>query len=299
MPTAAIYALTVLIWGSTWIMIKFQLGVVPQEVSLVYRFVIASLALVLFARVQRRRLAIPLAHLPTVALQGFFMFSANYYFVYHGTGYIASGLVAVLFTSMVIMNAVNERLFFRTKILRSTIVAGVMSLTGVAMMFWPEISALSLTDDAVKGFALVLTGAYMASLGNMAALRNTRHKLPVVAMNAQGMAFGAACSAVFAVTGGKPFIIDWQFDYIGSLLFLAIPGTAIAFGLYLQLIARIGPTKSSYTTVMLPVIALLLSTAFEDYEWSIPALAGLAIALLGNVLALTAKSAPTAVRRTP
>ncbi|MEL6870839.1 MAG: DMT family transporter [Pseudomonadota bacterium] len=292
MPTALIYALTVLIWGSTWIMIKYQLGVVPQEVSIVYRFALAALALVVLAIVQRRRLTVPLRFLPAVALQGVFMFCANYYFVYHGAAYIASGLIAVLFTSIVILNAVNERLFFGKRIQPSTLIAGALSLCGVALMFWPEVSALSLDDDAVKGFALVLTGAYMASLGNMAAVLSTRRKLPVIAVNAQGMALGALCSALFAVVTNKPFIVDWQPAYIGSLLFLALPGTAIAFGLYLQLIERIGPTKASYTTVMLPVVALLISTVFEGYEWSALAISGLAIALVGNVLALAAKASP-------
>lgn len=299
MSTVVIYALTVLIWGSTWIMIKYQLGVVPQEVSLVYRFVIAAVVLALFAWVQRRRLAIPLKQLPCVALQGLFMFSANYYFVYHGTAFIASGLVAVLFTALVIMNAVNERLFFGTPIAATTLIAGALSLGGIAMMFWPEISALSLNDDAVKGFALVLTGAYMASLGNMAALVNTRRALPVVAVNMTGMAFGAGCSALLALTTSKPFIMDWQFSYVSSLLFLAIPGTAIAFGMYLTLIERIGPTKSAYTAVMLPVVALLISTVFEGYRWSALALFGLIIALVGNALALMAKSAPRRESRTP
>ncbi|MEO0574217.1 MAG: DMT family transporter [Pseudomonadota bacterium] len=298
MPTAVIYALTVLIWGSTWIMIKYQLGVVPQEVSLVYRFSIAAVALAMFALAQRRRIKIPLKQLPSVALQGVFMFSANYYFVYHGTAFIASGLVAVLFTSLVIMNALNERLFFGTRIAATTIIAGSLSLVGVAMMFWPEISALSMSDDAVKGFALVLIGAYMASLGNMAALVNTRRALPVVAVNMTGMAFGAACSAVFALATAKPFVMDWQFDYIASLLFLAIPGTALAFGLYLKLMERIGATKSAYTTVMLPVVALLISTVFEDYQWSALAVLGLVIALTGNAMALTAKASPAPVSRT-
>lgn len=271
-------------------MITFQLGVVPPQVSLVYRFSIAAVALVIFARVRRRRLAITRADVPGVALQGIFMFSANYYFVYNGTQYVTSGLIAVLFTSLVLMNVINERLFFGTRVQPVAMFAGLLSLAGIGLMFWPEISALSLRDETVKGLVLVLTGAYMASLGNMAAIRNTRRKLPVVAVNAQGMAIGAVCSGAFALFSGQPFIIDWQPSYIGSLLFLAIPGTAIAFGFYLTLIERIGAAKSAYTSVMLPVVALLISTAFEGYQWTPLAITGLLTALAGNAIALTAKA---------
>lgn len=277
-------------------MIKFQLGIVPPQVSLVYRFSIAAVALVIFALIRGRRLAITRADLPGVALQGIFMFSANYYFVYSGTQFVTSGLIAVLFTSLVLMNVLNERLFFGTRIEPMAMFAGLFSLAGIMLMFWPEIRALSLRDDTVKGIGLVLIGAYMASLGNMAAIRNTRRKLPVVAVNAQGMAIGALCSGVFAIATQQPFIIDWQPAYIGSLLFLAIPGTAVAFGFYLTLIERIGAAKSAYTSVMLPVVALLISTVFEDYVWTPLAVAGLLVAVAGNVLALTAKpSKPAAI----
>ncbi len=277
-------------------MIKFQLGIVPPQVSLVYRFSIAAVALVIFALIRGRRLAITRADLPGVALQGIFMFSANYYFVYSGTQFVTSGLIAVLFTSLVLMNVLNERLFFGTRIEPMAMFAGLFSLAGIMLMFWPEIRALSLRDDTVKGIGLVLIGAYMASLGNMAAIRNTRRKLPVVAVNAQGMAIGALCSGVFAIATQQPFIIDWQPAYIGSLLFLAIPGTAVAFGFYLTLIERIGAAKSAYTSVMLPVVALLISTVFEDYVWTPLAVAGLLVAVTGNVLALTAKpSKPAAI----
>lgn len=292
MPTALVYAMVVLIWGSTWIMIKFQLGVVSPQASLVYRFALAALALVVFGLLRGRRLRISRSDLPMVATQGLFMFSANYYFVYHGTEYVTSGLVAVLFTSLVVMNLVNERLFYGTPIRASALVAGALSLAGIGMMFWPEVSRLTLADDSVRGAMLILAGALMASLGNMAAIANTRRRLPVVAVNAHGMAIGALCSAGFALALGEPFSFDWRVPYVGSLLFLAIPGTAIAFGLYLVLLERIGAGKSAYTSVMLPVVALVISTLFEGYRWSPLAIAGLVVAVAGNAMALASKTPP-------
>lgn len=289
MQNIALYVVTVAIWGSTWIMIRFQLGVVPPQVSVVYRFALAAIALAIFAWLSKRRLRIAPAHYSGIVLQGFFMFSANYYFVYVGTGYLTTGLVAVLFTTLVLLNVINERIFFGTAIAPVTIVAGVMCVVGIGMLFWPQVSELSLADDTVKGIALVFCGAVMASIGNMAAILNTRRKLPVVAVNAHSMAIGAVLSATYALLASQPFIFERSASYVGSLLFLAIPGTAIAFGCYLRLIERIGATKAAYTSVMLPVVALLISTIFENYEWTASAFIGVAIALAGNALALASK----------
>ncbi|MEO1582886.1 MAG: DMT family transporter [Pseudomonadota bacterium] len=290
-PTAVLYAATVLIWGSTWVMVKYQLGFVPVQVSLGYRFAIAALALAAYGRLRNRRLGIEREDLPAVAVQGILMFSVNYFFIYAGTAYLASGLVAVLFTVMVLFNAVNERFFYGTAIEPLGLLAGVLALSGIALMFWPEISELTLSDETFKGIVLILIGSYMASLGNMAAIRNTRRKLPVIAVNVWGMGIGASASVIFAAVTGAPFVIDWQFSYLSSLLFLAIPGTAIAFGLYLVILDRIGATRSSYIAVMLPVVALLISTVFEGYRWTQSALIGLLISLGGNALALTVKPA--------
>lgn len=287
-----LYGATVLIWGSTWIMIRFQLGVVPPQVSIVYRFMVAALALALFARLAGKSLAIRRGNYGWVALQGLFLFSANYYFVYHGTAFIPSGLVAVVFTLIVQLNIVNERLFFGTRIDPVVVMAGFMGAAGVAMMFWPEISRLSVTDDSVRGLLLVLSGAVMASFGNMAAIRNTRERISVLALNTHAMAIGATLSAVAALVAGEPFIVDWRPAYVGSLLYLAIPGTAIAFGCYLVLIDRIGATKAAYSAVMLPVVALIISTFAEDYRWSALSVSGMLIALAGNAIALSTKRAP-------
>ena len=290
MPTALLYSLIVLIWGSTWVMITWQLGTVPLQASLTYRFAIAAFVLALYGQLTGRRLALERGDVPMVALQGILMFSLNYFFVYAGTAYVTSGLVAVLFTLLVLFNAINERIFFGTKISVTSLGAGALALGGIALMFWPEIAELALSDSILRGMALVLVGAFMASLGNMAAIRNTRRKLPIVAVNVWGMAIGATASASYALVSGTHFTIDWQYRYIGSLLFLAIPGTAIAFGMYLVILDRIGATRASYISVMLPVVALVISTVFEGYHWTLLAACGLAMALAGNALALSVKN---------
>lgn len=291
--TAGLYAITALIWGSTWIMIKFQLGVVPLQASLTYRFAIATVVLGLYAIIARRRLKIAARDLPMVAIQGMLMFSLNYYLVYWGAEYVPSGLIAVLFTVLVLLNSAHERLFFGTRLRPTAVFAGLLSIAGVALMFLPEVGTISLESDIVRGILLVLGSTYFASLGNMAALANSRRKLPVVAVNLYGMAIGTLASAAFALFSGVTFSFDPRFEYWGSLLYLAVLGTAVAFCTYLELIERIGVSKAAYITVLMPVIALLMSTVFENYEWTGIAGAGLALAIVGNAIALASKEART------
>lgn len=282
----ALYAATVLIWGTTWFAIVLQLGEVSPEVSLVYRFGLAWLALVLFAVVTGRPIRVALKHYPFIAVQGLFMFAMSYLLVYHGTSYISSGLVAVLFTTLVFMNTLNERVFFGTPVQTSVIVSAIMGGSGIALIFWPELRSLDITGPAARGLLLVLAGTFLASLGNMAAIRNTLAGLPVLQVNIHGIGWGTLFLTMAVLVRGEPFIMDWSFTYIASLVYLALPGTAIAFGFYLVLMGKIGSGRAAYVTVLFPVVALVVSTIFEDYQWTVPAGAGVMLTLAGNAVAL-------------
>ena len=164
------------------------------------------------------------------------------------------------------------------------------TVTGVALIFWPEVQGTELDRDALKGFALGIGSVTFASLGNMAAIANTRRRLPVVAVNAWGMLIGGLLSAVLALLLGKPMTVTLDTPYLVSMVYLAVFGSAVAFTCYLVLIDRIGAAKAAYSSVLLPVVALLISTVFEDFRWSLLALGGLAFVLVGNLLALTARA---------
>lgn len=287
MPVAVLYTLVVLIWGSTWAAIPYQLGEVSPEVSVAYRFAIASVALFLFARLTGRRLTLERSHYPMVVMQGSILFSANYFFVYYATGYVTSGLIAVLFSLIVMSNAFFERLFFKTPLEPRLVIAAMIGMAGIALMFWPEVSELSLADDTVLGLAWALAGIVTASLGNMAAVINTRRVQPVVTVNAHAMAWGAVTSLVLAWLMGRKFDFSPEPGYIISLLYLAILGSSVAFGAYLTLIRRIGSARAAYASVLFPVVALTLSTLLEGYRWSGVAVAGVALTMVGNWLALT------------
>ena len=287
MQNILLYAAVVLIWGSTWAAIPYQLGTVAEEVSVAYRFGLAAIVLYLFALVSRRRIRLPLGVYPFVFLQGTLLFCINYQLVYHGTGYLTSGIVAVLFSSIVVMNAIFERLFFGRRMDPRSWVAAVLGITGIGMIFWPEIADLSITDKAVYGGALVLLSTFIASLGNMTAVVNTNRGLPVVAVNAHAMAFASVLGLLIAAVLGREFNFSMRTDYIVSLAYLTIFGSAVAFGCYLALLHRIGAARASYSTVLFPIIALLISTYFEGYQWTTLAIVGMLLALLGNWLILS------------
>jgi drug/metabolite transporter (DMT)-like permease len=287
MQNILLYAAVVLIWGSTWAAIPYQLGVVAAEVSVAYRFGLAAIVLYLFALVSRRQLRLPLGVYPFVFLQGTLLFCINYFFVYYGTGYLTSGIVAVLFSSILVLNAVFERLFFGRRIDMRFWLAAVIGISGIAMIFWPEIADLSMTDKSVYGGMLVLFGTLLASLGNMTAVVNTKRGLPVVAVNAHAMAFASVLALLIAAALGREFNFSMRTDYVVSLAYLTLFGSAIAFGCYLALLRRIGAARASYSTVLFPVVALLMSTYLEGYKWTTLAIVGMLLTLVGNWLILS------------
>ena len=286
MPTPIVYALVVLIWGTTWYTIKFQLGVVAPEISLVYRFGLAAICVFIYARATGSPMRLSWRDHRFVAIQGATLFCLNYWMTYLSTQYLTSGLVAVLFTSIIFFNLVNSRLVFGTPVERRVLIAAGVGVLGVALLFLPELQT-ALHDARIAHGALLALGAtYVASLGNMAAMRNTNGGLPVVTVNAYGMAYGAIGLALIAAIRGTPVAFDPRWPYVLSLLYLSLAGTSLAFGLYLALLKRIGAARAAYTSVLFPVVALTVSTLFEDYQWSLPAILGLAVLIAGNALAL-------------
>jgi drug/metabolite transporter (DMT)-like permease len=282
-----LYTAVVLIWGSTWIAIPLQLGVVAEEVSVAWRFALGSLSLFIYAAATGRQIRIPLPHYGMVILMGALMFSANYLFTYYAINYVTSGLVAVMFSLIVVFNAFFERIFFGRPLERRLIIASVLGIAGVAFMFWPEVSTFNLQDESLYGVMLALIAVVLASIGNMAAIVNTNRHLPVVSMNAHGMAWGAAASLAVSALAGKEIGFLFEPGYIVSLIYLSVFGSAVAFGCYLALLRQIGSARAAYTAVLFPIVALILSTLFENYTWTPQAMIGVLFILAGNWLALT------------
>jgi drug/metabolite transporter (DMT)-like permease len=281
-----LYATTVLIWGSTWIVIKYQLGEVDPVLSVAYRFTLASLFLLGFCWLRRINLRFTRRQHAFFALQGTLLFSLNYLFVYLAELRLTSGLVAVIFSTLVFMNILTGALFLGTPIRFNVVVGAAIGLVGISLVFLPELGAVSLQDRGFIGLLLSLGGTFFASSGNIVAARNQRERLPVVQTNAFGMGYGALLMFSFALVSGTPFRFEATPAYIISLAYLALFGSVLAFGAYLTLLGRIGADRAAYASLLFPLVALGISTIFEGYQWSVPALTGVALVISGNLLVL-------------
>ena len=286
MSTLGLYLTSVLIWGSTWLAITFQFGTVPPVVSVAYRFALAGLILLAWARIKGLRLRFsPGEHL-WMALQGLLLFGTNYMCVYLAEAEVTSGLVAVVFSLLVVLNIVGTRIFFGTPLRRSTMLNAVLGIGGIVLVFLPEIGRGIGKGDPALGIAYALGGAVTASLGNIVASRNHGRGLPVVQMNTFGMLYGALFVAACALVTRQPFLFDWSPRYLLSLAYLAVFGSILAFGAFLVLLGRIGADRAGYITVAIPIVALLLSASFEGLRWHLTLGLGILLCLTGNVAVL-------------
>jgi drug/metabolite transporter (DMT)-like permease len=290
MHTATLYLMTVLIWGSTFFAIKLQLGTVPTEVSVAYRFALAALILMLWCWFKKLPMRFTLREHVWMLLQGLSLFGFNYMVVYWATADLTSGLIAVVFSTIVLMNIANGALFFGKRPAGAVLAGALVGLVGIVLVFLPEFAQLDVDGNTHKGLLLSLLGTFIASLGSMVSTRNQLMKLPVVQTNAYGMAYGAIALGVIAAASGAEFGFDVSWAYAGSLVYLALFGSVVAFGSYLTLLGRIGADRAAYAMVLFPVVALGISTLFEGYQWSIESLLGMALVFVGNVLVIGSRA---------
>jgi len=296
-----LYTITVLIWGSTWLAIHFQLGNVPPTWSVAYRFAIASALLLLFCLVTGRNLRFSRKEHTAMALQGALLFSLNYILYYVGTMYFASGLVAIIFASIIVMNIINSRIFFGTPLVPKVIIGATIGLLGLTLVFSSQWQQFHIQQQGlsylISGTLICFLATLVASFGNMTSLYNQRLKLPIIQSNAFGMLYGTIIVIIIALLLGHKPSFDTSFRYISSLLYLAIVGTVLAFGAYLQLLGKIGPERASYAFVLLPIVALALSANFEGFQWNSLTMGGIVLILLGNGLVLVSKNKAEAISK--
>lgn len=288
MANLLLYLVTVLIWGTTWYVIKLQLGTVPETWSVAWRFFLAAAALAIWLGLRGRLKDLPRGrNLAFVCAQGVFLFSLNYWLFYIASNHLTTGLVAIIFSLITIMNIANQMVFFGVKVNVRLLIASVIGIFGLVLVFYPEFSAVEYNDKLLYAVGLGVVATWLASLGNMVSLRNSRAGLPVMRTNMVGMFAGASCMAAIALVSGDPVTIEMTPRYLGALAYLAVVGSVVAFGCYLTLIHRIGADKGAYAGVAFPVVALMVSTVFEGYQWTMPAAAGVGLIVFGNVLALS------------
>lgn len=287
MQNILLYLVTVLIWGSTWFAIEFQLGEVAVEVSLTYRFALSALLMWLFCWWRRLPMRFSAKDHAFIALLALLNFALNYILIYQAQQYLSSAMTAIAFTTMLLMNIVNTRLFFGKPVAKRIYFGALMGIAGIVVLFYPDLDGLDLTNASLIGLILVLGSALSASLGNMVSVRNSRAGLPIMQVNAWGMLYGAIGLALLVTISGSQFTFSSSPAFVISLLYLAVFGSVIAFATYFALLKGMGPEKASYVIVLFPLVAVVLSTLFEGFVWTGYTFAGFALVLLGNALVLT------------
>lgn len=278
-----LFLMTVLIWGSTWIAIAWQVGPVPVLVSVFYRFGLAALVyLALLAALGRLRLPRAQDH-PWIIAQALCLFCLNFLCFYAAAAWLPSGLISVIFSLATIFNAVNARLFFGERIAPRALVAAMLGVVGLVLLFGRD-AALAGAADTARGVALACLGTLLFSLGNMLSRRNSAAGITPVTANAWGMGYGALALLGLIALTGTPVVLPPDATYLAALAYLAVVGTVVGFTTYLLLVARIGSGRAAYATVLFPIVALALSTLFEGYVWHWQAVLGLGLALAGNLV---------------
>ena len=288
---ALLYFVVLLAWGSSWFAISFQLGDVAPQVSIVWRFLLASIILFIWCYFRGLKLSFPWRDHLSWLLLGFFLFCINYICAYFGTFYLASGLVCLIFSTLTLFTVFNGFVFFKKPIRLPILIGAVVGIAGLSVIFSNEISSAdwSLESGVVKGFLWMLLATFFASIGMLLSGQFQARKMPLVQSNAFSMLYGSLILVFYIAVSDVSFSFNTSYSYVISLVYLALIASVIGFGVYLKLVGNIGADKASYVNIFTPTIALLLSTLFENYEWSWVGLIGVLLIIIGNIIVLYAK----------
>lgn len=281
MNSVVLFIVTVLIWGTSWIAIALQIGPAPVSVSVFYRIALAAV-LLLVALAVTKRLKFP-AQWRFVVLQALCLFSLNFVALYNAAALIPSGLLSVVFSLASIFNALNARIFFGERVTLRVLLAGLLGVSGLVLLFWDSL-AVSFNPDTLRGVGWALLGTMIFSWGNMASRRNSASGTTPIIANAWGMGIGAGILLLLVLATRQQLVTPTDPTYLAALLYLAVFASVIGFTTYLMLVSQIGSAQAGYATVIFPVIALVISTFIEGYEWTVAAILGAALALLGNAV---------------
>ena len=281
-----LYAMVIFSWSTSWVPLTWQASAVTPEVGVLHRFIIATPLMAFLAwRAANGFRFSPRYHLAFIGL-GICLFSTNFTLFYYGSLYVASGLLAVAFATASLVNILLTSLKDRTAPPYLQLVASIIGLSGVGMVFLPEITA---GDNGLSGLIYCLTGVLFFSTGNLISQSLQKRGVPVLSSSSWGMLYGALLLLLVNLIQNNDLAPALTLPYLGGLLWLAIFSSVLAFACYLTLVGKIGAGKAGYVTIIFPIFALLISTVLEGYEWTPAALIGIILVVTGNILMVRAK----------
>jgi drug/metabolite transporter (DMT)-like permease len=290
----AAFVLLALIWGSTWLVIKGQIGLIPAAWSVTWRFALAAPAMFVLAALRKEKLLISPEGMWLAALIGVFQFSANFQFVYQAEKYLTSGLVAVIFALLLVPNTLLAWIFVGASINRRFLAGSAVALGGIGLLLLHEYRAVALGGSVLLGIGLTAGAIFSVSISNVSQASQIARRQPMVPFVAWSMLSGAVANFVFAWTVSGPPALDTSPAALAGIAYLAIAGSVVTFPLYFALIRDWGPGKAAYNSVAVPVVAMALSTVFEGYQWSILAIGGALLAMVGLLIALGGRNSQPA-----
>ena len=284
-----LFLITLFCWSPTWYLIKFQLGYVDPLVSVFYRFLIAAIIIFIYLIIKNKNLKFTINHHFWFLFFGTCLYSINYVFFYLSNTYLISAFPAIVFSTVVIMNILGEKFYFKKKPSLKTLIGATIGMIGIIIIFNDEIFNFSLSEGTHVGLFLALIGTFCASTGNMVHQRNLNNNFPPIQTIAYAMLYGSLVTLFVTQIRGAELLFENSVSYISSLLYLSIFGSIFAFVSYLKLLEKVGPGRAGYVGVVMPVLALIISTIFEKLEWQIDLIIGLPILIIGAILVINQK----------
>lgn len=273
-----------LIWGTTWLVLKFQLGSLSPVVSIMYRFIASGLLIFPVSRLQGQRLVLTRREHLLAAAQGVLVFGVGYVMVYAAEEHAPSALVAVVFASLSLVNTGLFRLVLGQKAARGAWMGAGLGAVGVACLSAGQIMGSSLRSDLLLGVGLTLGSVLFNACGNLATRVNQSHGAPVSTVTGWAMLYGSAALMVTALVTHASFVPPMTVSFWASFVYLTVFGSVVGFLIYYALAHRRGFTLASYTGALTPPVAMVVSSLFEHVRWDLSALAGIVLIVSGQVM---------------
>ncbi|MGB3725168.1 MAG: EamA family transporter [Glaciecola sp.] len=283
---AMLFSICTLIWGSTWIAITYQVHEMHVMLSVGLRFALAAIIIGLWCIVAKVPLRIPLSQHKLIAVAGIFLYTFDYSFLYAAQQHMISALLAVLSSTVIYFNVILRRVLMGKHMRLEVIIGATIGMLGIVLIFLPEFAAFSAQQGIVVGLMFASASFFSAAVGNVVSEKVLAGKVTVLQMNFWAMTYGVCVTTCVAFLSGASLQFPSATSYYVSLLYLAVFGSVIAFGAYMRLLTQIGADKSAYVVLVYPVVALLISTVFEGYQWSLVAVLGVMFVLIGNAVAM-------------
>lgn len=295
LPAWHLFTVCVLVWGTTWYAITYQIGLATPELGVAARFGLAGLCVLAWRALRGDRLRYGWRDHTWFALQGVFLYGVSYICVYHAERHLPSGVVAVGYSASPLVAGLGSAWLFGGSMTRRFVVGGVLGLVGVTLIFWPEFGKAQAGSTTALGVVFTVASVLLSTVGSLVASRNRERSLPMWPSLGYGMLYGSVAVWAIVLASGQPIVWPGALSWWVSLLYLALAGSVLSFACYLVLLDRLGPGPAGTIGVMTPILALLVSAVFESYRPDALSALGAALAVAGNVLMLRpAPAAPAA-----